>query len=172
MAFDFGSLMGMLGGMGGANANPGTLMSVLGMGNVANPAMTGASTGMMPPGMMPPGMGNDPSVAFPGATSQMPGQGVQMPGAPGQGGQTPMASAMANMMPAMRSGDPMNSAMLQAGPKMMDAQARQQQLQQMQMMQPGQLPIAGAMGAMNRRAPMQGYMASGGGIAPQRIMRI
>lgn len=159
--FDFAS---MLGGLGGANANPGTLMSVLGMGNVADPAMTQAATGMAAPGTMPAGMGN-PGLSFPG-TQSMPGQGVQMPGAGGNAPQTPMAS----MLASAANNPQLMQAMMQAGPMMAGMGQQQQQPQQAA---PGALPIAGAMGGTAlRRSPNQGYMAQGGGIAPQRVLRV
>lgn len=157
MAFDLASMLGGL----GMKSNPGTMMSVLGMGNVGDPSMTQAATGMAAPGTMPAGMGN-PQLNFPGGP-QMPGQGVQMPMAGAEMSQTPMASILANMQNPQ-----MQQALLRAGP-MMAAMGQQQQ--QPQQMPPGALPIAGAMnGGPLQRGPMQGYMAQGGGVAPRRIV--
>lgn len=92
------------------------------------------------------------------------GLGQQLPGMQG-GGMGPMASAMGGGGGAPGGG--MAEMLMRMGPQMMGMGQQQQQQQPM----PGMLPVAGGQGMQGMgRGVGQGYMAQGGGIAPQRII--
>lgn len=159
MAFDFASVLPGLANMFGMGPQ-GSMENVL-----------GGVTGMQAPGVIPQGMGNQQTgmTGIPGA-SQLPGQGVQFPGASAQPPAAPIGGdgMMVNILQpgmAQREMSPMAQALMKAGP-MMTQQAQMQAAAQQQQA-PGALPIASQ--GMGRG--FQGYQTPGGGIAPRRVIR-
>lgn len=101
-----------------------------------------------------------------GLGQQLPGIGQQEQ----QGAMTPMAAGMMGQGAQGMGQGGMAGLLAQLGPLLAQMQGQQQQPQQM----PGQLPVAGqgmqgqGMGLPAMSALQRGYMAQGGGIAPQR----